>query len=416
VIKSKVTGAAKSAANTTIKSDNGITCTLCNGLNLQSPQEVRQHVIKFHADTLVQCDLCGVQCVSKRALQTHKRRAHEEKLIKCEVCDIKVKSNYDMRMHMQRKHSDERPYQCDECDKTFKTKDGLKSHKEIRHVAGANGQLACQLCPGLFFKSWKDNRNHMLDCHPDAMFSCEHCDHKAINKAALKSHNLNSHTKRIQCEFCEVQVATEALLKKHQQLKHSNIKPYQCDECGNSFRSKQYLQTHQNRHKGIKMEVKKVMCDICGKEFQGSNTIKKHLLSAHGIGVQDFQCDICDRKFISSNALKSHMEKDHTETPCDECSAMVKVYMLKQHKLLKHTAEHLKPYVCNICTPPRGFVFKGKYDDHNNVHTGAKPYSCDLCSYKCADRSNIIAHLKNTHKVLPKSKRKSETESYSYKP
>lgn len=35
-------------------------------------------------------------------------------------------------------------------------------------------------------------------------------------------------------------------------------------------------------------------------------------------------------------------------------------------------------------------------------HTGEKPYKCDLCAFRCSDRSNLSHHRRRRHKLLPK--------------
>merc|ERR1719376_1884695 len=135
------------------------------------------------------------------------------------------------------------------------------------------------------------------------------------------------------------------------------------------------------------------MCEQCGKEMD-ARCIPNHMLRLHGIGSQVIKCTLCKLKFLPGKDLATHMRRAHTETQFDECIEMVKVGRLKIHKLQKHTAEHLKPHVCNICTPPKGFTRKRNMQDHIDAHNGVKSYSCGECSYKCSDHSNMVKHKK----------------------
>merc|ERR1719495_2137363 len=83
------------------------------------------------------------------------------------------------------------------------------------------------------------------------------------------------------------------------------------------------------------------------------------------------------------------------------------------HKLQHHTPEHLKPFVCKVCDPPRGFITMYKYRNHVNSHTGAKPYTCDFCSRTFNDHSNKFKHMRRAHNdqyVSRKEKKQKESE------
>ena len=57
-----------------------------------------------------------------------------------------------------------------------------------------------------------------------------------------------------------------------------------------------------------------------------------------------------------------------------------------------HTSNEDKKYQCPSC--PKGFVFKRRFEDHVNTHTGEKPYICKICEHSCANYNNYLAHVR----------------------
>ena len=71
---------------------------------------------------------------------------------------------------------------------------------------------------------------------------------------------------------------------------------------------------------------------------------------------------------------------------CSECSYSTRKKSNYTSHLLIHTGE--KPFVCEMCD--KGFSLKGDLVVHiRALHTGERPYKCDSCDYETADSSNL---------------------------
>ena len=66
---------------------------------------------------------------------------------------------------------------------------------------------------------------------------------------------------------------------------------------------------------------------------------------------------------------------------------------LRRHYII-HTGE--KPYKCDICHRTFGLEYNMKI--HRRVHSGDKPYKCTVCGKSFAQKSNLNFHM-NTHQT-----------------
>ena len=65
---------------------------------------------------------------------------------------------------------------------------------------------------------------------------------------------------------------------------------------------------------------------------------------------------------------------------------------LDKHKLV-HTGE--KPFECEICK--KCFSRLGNLITHKRTHTGEKPYKCDVCDKCFTSSRNRESHLRSNH-------------------
>ncbi|KAL7886512.1 hypothetical protein AOLI_G00042330 [Acnodon oligacanthus] len=174
----------------------------------------------------------------------------------------------------------------------------------------------------------------------------------------------------------------------HHQRSHNNERPYRCNLCPKAFKGSSALLYHQRSHSG----EKPYKCEDCGKAFKRSSLLQVHR-SVH-TGLRTFQCPYCPLTFKWSSHYQYHLRQHTGECPypCDRCPKAFK----NSSSLRRHKNVHLgvKPYVCVVCS--KAFSQSTNLRQHMRIHTGERPYICSECGRSFTHSSNLALH-RNSH-------------------
>ncbi|CAN9513695.1 unnamed protein product [Ophioblennius macclurei] len=174
----------------------------------------------------------------------------------------------------------------------------------------------------------------------------------------------------------------------HHQRSHNNERPYRCNQCPKAFKGSSALLYHQRSHSG----EKPYKCQDCGKAFKRSSLLQVHQ-SVH-TGVRTFLCPYCPLTFKWSSHYQYHLRQHTGECPypCDTCPKAFK----NSSSLRRHKNVHLglKPYTCSVCN--KSFTQSTNLRQHMRIHTGERPYVCGECGRSFTHSSNLALH-KNSH-------------------
>lgn len=196
-------------------------------------------------------------------------------------------------------------------------------------------------------------------------------------KATVKKKNFN-------CPECPAKFSSNYKLDSHVN-RHKGIRPFKCNLCPKTYYEPHSLRVHLQTHTGEKNYI----CEICSKPFMYVCTLNKHRFTH--MDEKLFKCDLCEKSFYHPNKLQRH-RLTHTDRPRNHiCSICSKAYhrpaQLREH-MLTHGDE--KPYECKVCS----MTFKRPVALYQHMYKH-KPnrFICDICKKSFANYFRIKSHM-----------------------
>lgn len=279
-------------------------------------------------------------------------------------------------------------FRCGECDKAFKYKSTLDSHKQTHNP------LYCEVC----MKLVRDSEALAMHRESHTPFQCNRCDENFPVFKALHKHYLDVHnpTEPFNCPHCETTFSSLKRFIRHE-WKHTGYQPFQCTQCAKRFRSYSDLVEHQKKH----TKAYPYLCWECGKKFRHGVTLTRHVERVHHAGepttekpLAIFTCAQCGKTFTSRRCLLKHDNFHHKgmRFPCEHCG---KGFFGKD-ALVRHTLIHTgeRPFNCDDCD--KSFRSAAELKIHRRYHTGERPFKCNLCEKGFVQSCFLTLHMR-TH-------------------
>lgn len=237
----------------------------------------------------------------------------------------------------------------------------------------------------------------------NGFFVCICCEEAFEEPAELKQH-LQNHS-IFKCKLCNKSFTFISNLRRHLKSYKAKIKTelndesveissdgteFKCIACDAVFSRRKYLSDHLKSYKEF-------ICKICNAKFTFATNLRKHL-HRHikpkdervwkQLPIEKRICDICFKVFKYRPSMLKHRKKHEMSGKhckfCDEIfDNAVKLY---RHMEDKHEKE--KNIVCTECG--KKFFKEWNLKMHMAVHTGAKPYLCEICGASFALGGNLV--------------------------
>ena len=285
----------------------GLECPYCE-FKCHQKGTLTDHIRTHTNEKPYTCKVCSKSFARSSDVKRHELTHSDVKRFKCPECAYECHRRCVLQQHLYT-HSKEKPFICEVCNKAFSHVRFLKNHEAI-HSAAA---VQCFECPHCEFKSHVKGRltQHLIKHTEEKPFICETCSKTFARRSALKSHQL-THTelKQFECPQCDYKSGIEYSLQQHFLHTHSEEKPkFECPYCEYKCHQKGTLTNHIRTHTNEKPYI----CETCSKSFARRGDLKRHEL-IH-TGVKRFECPQCDYKCQEKSKLTRHLRSHAKQNP-----------------------------------------------------------------------------------------------------
>ncbi|CAK9795082.1 Zinc finger protein 420 [Anthophora quadrimaculata] len=221
------------------------------------------------------CNICGKSYDTKKSLLKHQSSMHNSDDEDCATCG-KICTCDEKDKDQQKSNERLKPYQCDECNKSFEKEIKLQKHVRVHERAKEEQDVnfkrfLCHICS----KTFRQNTGLMFHMRTHTGYKphvCKYCGRGFTSNSNCINHE-RTHTgdRPFVCHFCSAAFAKSCTLKAHITT-HTGEANYHCKTCGKSFRRLKYLKEHKFTHTGEKPYA----CKICGTAYSHSGSLFVH--------------------------------------------------------------------------------------------------------------------------------------------
>lgn len=356
-------------------------------IDTANSQEFKQYLLEVHTsekcatsessnnDEMHQEEVNSEACLSsdsnKNGGSVKKRSSYADSpnSVTCPFCSRKFPWSSSLRRHILT-HTGQKPFKCPKCPIFFTTKSNCERHLMRKH--GHNGEIVrsvperpykCNLCSSSTFSTQGNLKKHCYVKHK--VKSCSDRKLKEGSDGERSSEDGN--------EIDEYDFGIQG--NKDNNLEENNSFSLGCRFCDQSFTVLQDLLAHIAEHTEANLVYK---CHLCDDSFTKRPDSINHLKIHH---TSEYELLLNKGVIIAEN-------KDIENPDClNSVSDQSNINSSENKDILDYKECKV---VCIICFSR--FWSNGELRRHMRIHTGERPFSCNICQRMFSLKNSMLRH------------------------